>query len=52
VAPRDGLNYGAQFGLELLGSISMVNLGYLFRGFKTASEGPIYELHGGSPFAM
>jgi len=27
-------------------------LRHFFRGFKTAGESPIYELHGGDPFAL
>ncbi len=37
---------------HLLVGVSMMHLRHFFRGFKTAGEGPIYELHGGDPFVV
>jgi hypothetical protein len=32
--------------------VGVVHLRHFFRGFKTAGESPIYELHGGDPFVV
>ena len=40
---------GADVRTRLLISVGVVYLRHFFRGFKTAGEGPIYELHGGDP---
>lgn len=37
---------------RLLVGVGVVHLRHFFRGFKTAGESPIYELHGGDPFVV
>ena len=52
VASGDGLDGGADVRAHLLVSVGVVHLRHFFRGFKTAGESPIYELHGGDPFVV
>ena len=52
VASGDGLDGGADVRPRLLVGVGVVHLRHLFRGFKTAGESPIYELHGGDPFVV
>jgi hypothetical protein len=50
VASGDGLDGGADVRPRLLVGVGVVHLRHFFRGFKTAGESPIYELHGGGSF--
>jgi len=52
VASGDWLDGGADVRAHLLVGVGVVYLRHFLGRFKTAGESPIYELHGGDPFAV
>jgi hypothetical protein len=52
VASGDGLDGGANVRPHHLVSVGVVDLRHFLRGFKTAGESPIYELHCSDPFVV